>query len=265
MRRWPFRCKIHVNQLFVCIYCTSAYVTIFHYFVPVSPFGYNEFDGAGSGYAIKFASLSNIDENVVVGSTPATGINFECSRSSMAYYHTLKWPLIKLSILAGKTSILDYGSIEKIAEKLAAKRCVSNDLQHGISIWILDYSIYLFPIINQRSSFNCPLILQSGGKVVSTEARNTEGIIYYQFQVERFPYQHWPWPKLLQSLMPWRSFKILPRFVHWDMITSALVTIHMHEPSPQSNIIVNYSLTKWPSSTKNIIWNKCDIFPKPWE
>ena len=37
------------------------------------PFGYNEFDGAGSGYAIKFASLSNIDENVVVGSTPATG------------------------------------------------------------------------------------------------------------------------------------------------------------------------------------------------
>lgn len=41
----------------------------------LSPFGYNEFDGAGSGYAIKFASLSNIDENVVVGSTPATGKN----------------------------------------------------------------------------------------------------------------------------------------------------------------------------------------------
>ena len=51
----------------------------FFFLFPLSyyyrPFGYNEFDGAGSGYAIKFASLSNIDENVVVGSTPATGEN----------------------------------------------------------------------------------------------------------------------------------------------------------------------------------------------
>ena len=32
------------------------------------PFGFNEFDGAGSGYAIKFASLVDIDENVIVES-----------------------------------------------------------------------------------------------------------------------------------------------------------------------------------------------------
>lgn len=76
------------------------------------PFGFNEFDGAGGGYLIKFASLFDgkivklcrfsflygyalntydivslayviVDENVVVGSSPAT---------------------------AGKTSITDYGS-----------------------------------------------------------------------------------------------------------------------------------------------------------
>ena len=52
---------------------TQAYSDIGRGFRMLRPFGYNEFDGAGSGYAIKFASLSNIDENVVVGSTPATG------------------------------------------------------------------------------------------------------------------------------------------------------------------------------------------------
>lgn len=50
------------------------------YFFVSSPFGYNEFDGAGSGYAIKFASLSNVDENVVVGSTPATGKSFRTDK-----------------------------------------------------------------------------------------------------------------------------------------------------------------------------------------
>ena len=46
------------------------------------PFGFNEFDGAGGGYAVKFSSLFDIDENVVVGSVPAS---------------------------AGKTSITQYG------------------------------------------------------------------------------------------------------------------------------------------------------------
>lgn len=64
-------------------------------FKMLRPFGFNEFDGAGAGYAIKFASLVDIDENVVVGSTPAT---------------------------AGKTSIEDYGTIEDLGEKFAKKR-----------------------------------------------------------------------------------------------------------------------------------------------
>ena len=64
-------------------------------FKMLRPFGFNEFDGAGSGYAIKFASLVDIDENVIVGSTPAT---------------------------AGKTSIEDYGALDELGEKLAKKR-----------------------------------------------------------------------------------------------------------------------------------------------
>ena len=59
------------------------------------PFGFNEFDGAGSGYAVKFASLYDIDENVIVGSAPAS---------------------------AGKESITDYGSLNELGEKLATKR-----------------------------------------------------------------------------------------------------------------------------------------------
>merc|ERR1711871_243463 len=76
------------------------------------------FDGAGAGYAVKFASLVDIDENVVVGSTPAT---------------------------AGKTSIEDYGSLQDLGEKLAKKR---------------------------------------NGKLISSKARTTEGIIFYEFQFE---------------------------------------------------------------------------------
>ena len=63
-------------NFFGCIFETSynsSPLSSSHLIYYYRPFGYNEFDGAGSGYAIKFASLSNIDENVVVGSTPATG------------------------------------------------------------------------------------------------------------------------------------------------------------------------------------------------
>jgi hypothetical protein len=82
------------------------------------PFGFNEFEGAGGGYLVKFASLFDVDENVVVGSAPAT---------------------------AGKTSITDYGDIQQLGNKLASKR---------------------------------------GGKLLSTDARETEGIVYYVFQFE---------------------------------------------------------------------------------
>ena len=82
---WPWF-LIHPGLFFVAhpnqyIYILESHLHLLLYpvlsfdLIPLysRPFGYNEFDGAGSGYAIKFASLSNIDENVVVGSTPATG------------------------------------------------------------------------------------------------------------------------------------------------------------------------------------------------
>lgn len=87
-------------------------------FKMLRPFGFNEFDGAGTGYAVKFASLFDIDENVVVGSSPGS---------------------------SGKNSIVDYGDINVLGEKLAAKR---------------------------------------KGKLVSAEARQTEGIVFYMFQFE---------------------------------------------------------------------------------
>jgi len=82
------------------------------------PFGYNEFDGVGGGYAVKFASLFDVDENVIVGSAPAT---------------------------AGKTSIVDYGDLDELGKKLATKR---------------------------------------GGVLKSASARQTEGIVFYQYEFE---------------------------------------------------------------------------------
>lgn len=97
---------------------TQAYSDVGRGFKLLRPFGFNEFDGAGGGYAVKFASLFDVDENVVVGSTPA---------------------------VPGKDSITDYGSSEDIGAKLAKKR---------------------------------------GGQLVSAEVRDTDGIIFYQFQFE---------------------------------------------------------------------------------
>ena len=74
--------------------------------------------GAGGGYVVKFASLFDVDENVVIGSAPAS---------------------------AGKTSILDYGNIKSVGEKVATKR---------------------------------------GGKLLETEVRNTEGYTFYKFKFE---------------------------------------------------------------------------------
>ena len=95
-----------------------AYTNIERGFRMLRPFGYNEFEGQGGGYAVKFASLTSSDENVVVGSAPAS---------------------------AGKTSILDYGTLDKLGEKLAAKR---------------------------------------GGTVVSSEARDSDGVVFYQYEFE---------------------------------------------------------------------------------
>ena len=71
------------------------YVNVERGFRLFRPFGWNEFEGQGGGYAVKFASLISSDENVVVGSAPAT---------------------------AGKSSITDYGTLESLGEKLAKKR-----------------------------------------------------------------------------------------------------------------------------------------------
>ena len=73
----------------------QAYTDINRGFQMKRPFGFNEFEGAGGGYLVKFASLFDVDENVVVGSAPAS---------------------------AGKTSITDYGDIKELGEKLASKR-----------------------------------------------------------------------------------------------------------------------------------------------
>ena len=74
---------------------TVAYSDIGRGFRLLRPFGFNEFEGAGGGYLVKFASLFDVDENVVVGSVPAT---------------------------AGKTSIVQYGELRALGEKLAKKR-----------------------------------------------------------------------------------------------------------------------------------------------
>ena len=68
----------------------QAYTDINRGFQMKRPFGFNEFEGAGGGYLVKFASLFDVDENVVVGSAPAS---------------------------AGKTSITDYGDIKELGEK----------------------------------------------------------------------------------------------------------------------------------------------------
>jgi hypothetical protein len=94
------------------------YADIQRGFKMMRPFGFNEFQGQGSGYVVKFASLFEVDENVVVGSAPAS---------------------------AGKTSIVDYGNIKDLGEKLASKR---------------------------------------GGKLLEAEARETEGYTFYKFKFE---------------------------------------------------------------------------------
>jgi len=73
----------------------TTYTDIARGFRLQRPFGFNEFDGAGGGYVKKFASLVDFDENVLVGSVPAS---------------------------ADKTSITDFGSLQSIGEKLAKKR-----------------------------------------------------------------------------------------------------------------------------------------------
>jgi hypothetical protein len=94
---------------------TMPYTDVGRGFKMLRPFGFNEFEGAGSGYLVKFASLFDVDENVVVGSVPAT---------------------------AGKTSITQYGDLQALGEKLAAKR---------------------------------------GGNLVSAKARETDGIVFYTY------------------------------------------------------------------------------------
>ncbi len=96
----------------------QAYSDIARGFKLLRPFGFNEFDGAGTGYAIKFASLFDVDENVVIGSVPAT---------------------------AGKTSILDYGDIAVLGDKLASKR---------------------------------------GGKLINSNVHKTDEIVFYTFEFE---------------------------------------------------------------------------------
>ena len=95
---------------------TQAYSEVGRGFKLLRPFGFNEFQGEGSGYLVKFASLYDVDENVVIGSVPAS---------------------------AGKTSITEYGTLESIGEKLAKKR---------------------------------------NGELISAQARETDGFVFYQYE-----------------------------------------------------------------------------------
>ena len=82
------------------------------------PFGFNEFQGAGGGYLVKFASLFDVDENVVIGNSPAG---------------------------ADKgNSITEYGTLDSLGEKLLKKRV--------------------------------------GGTLIASSAKETEGIIFYQYE-----------------------------------------------------------------------------------
>ena len=74
---------------------STQYNDIGRGFKLLRPFGFNEFQGEGGGYLVKFASLYDVDENVVIGSVPAS---------------------------AGKTSITEYGTLDSIGNKLASKR-----------------------------------------------------------------------------------------------------------------------------------------------
>jgi hypothetical protein len=97
---------------------TQPYNDIGRGFKLLRPFGFNEFQGEGSGYLVKFASLYDVDENVVIGSVPAS---------------------------AGKTSITEYGTLDGIGQKLAAKR---------------------------------------KGELKSSRARETDGYVFYEFEFE---------------------------------------------------------------------------------
>lgn len=84
------------------------------------PFGFNEFQGAGTGYMVKFASLFDVDENVVIGSSPAA---------------------------AGKSSsVTEYGTLEDLGSKLLKKR--------------------------------------TGGKLINAFSKETEGIVFYQYEFQ---------------------------------------------------------------------------------
>jgi hypothetical protein len=82
---------------------------------PPRPFGFNEFDGAGSGYSIKFASLFVVDEFIVVGSIPESA----GSPTSSPEPSLLPWLNPPGT---GKTSITNYGDIKELGEKFAKKR-----------------------------------------------------------------------------------------------------------------------------------------------
>jgi len=97
---------------------TIVYSDVNRGFKLLRPFGFNEFEGNGGGYLMKFASLYDVDENVVIGSAPAS---------------------------AGKSTIADYGTVEKLGEKLATKR---------------------------------------KGTLLSSKARETDGFLFYEFEFE---------------------------------------------------------------------------------
>eukprot|EP01031_Cornospumella_fuschlensis_P035342 gene35342-42826_t len=94
----------------------QSYVDINRGFRMLRPYGFNEFDGNGSGYLVKFSSLFDVDENVVVGGS---------------------------SSAQTRSSIADYGDPQALGQKLADKR---------------------------------------RGSLVSARARETDGVLFFDFE-----------------------------------------------------------------------------------
>ena len=98
-----------------------------------------------------YISIYIVDENVVVGSTPAS---------------------------ADKKSITDFGSLESIGNKLAAKRYTHHDTRILYHTLYTSFNPLLLPLY---STYICQY---SGGKLIASSARETDGIVFYQFEFE---------------------------------------------------------------------------------
>lgn len=91
----------------------------------LSPFGYNEFQGAGGGYAVKFSSIA---EGEAQDTTHSITRTTDCSITATLPVHLYVWIVDENVVVgtapasAGRESIADYGSLEDLGAKLLRNR-----------------------------------------------------------------------------------------------------------------------------------------------